>query len=498
MASQRVYGPPGFNMARLLAPLNSTALQHSPEYRQHITRTSPLLFALCYLPHHLRSDETGGVISFSQFHVDVAEAAKRWIRNDFAPAELREAWIAPRGAAKSTWCFLVLPLWSLAFGHQKFIMAFSDSGSQARGHLASMKRELEQNQLLRLDFPELCEPVTARGRKTADNAELYVAKSGVAISAKGIDSSTLGVKIGSQRPTCLLLDDVEPDASNYESSTKAKRLSTIVNAIFPMSLNAVVQWVATVTAQGSLAHDLVKSATNQETTDWITEQNIRARYYSAIITDPDGTERSLWPQRWDLGWLQSIRHTRMYQLNYANQPVAIDGGFWTRDHFRYEPRFPIGAGVLSIDPAVTNKGTSDYTGYAVLAADPSGRRVCVMDAKAIKVAPDQLPTVVEKILRNNSWIRTVILERNNGGMTWEGILRPVLPVGVKVDLYWSSASKPVRYADCLVHYERKQVVHARELPAFEEPAVAYPAAPDDVLDAVTAGVAHFLGEPERQ
>lgn len=488
-----IHAPAGFDLHGHLLRLNSSALEHSSQYRRAICRVSPVTFALVYLVHHLRSDETGGRISLSQFHIDIAAGAERWIRDDFGPAELREAWIAPRGAAKSTWLFLILPCWALAFGHQRFIMAFSDSGAQARGHLASLKRELEQNELLRADFPELCEPTTTRGnRRTSDNAELYVAKSGVAMAAKGIDSSTLGAKIGNQRPTLLLLDDIEPAGADYDAGMKDKRLDSIVNKVFPMATNAVVQWAGTTTAFGSLTHDLVKAATGQESAVWIGEQAIRPRYYPAIVTGDDGSESSLWPERWSLEWLQSIRHTRNYQLNYANQPVSASGTYWERHHMTYLPEFPIHDGVLSVDPAVTHGASSDFTGLAVVAADVGHQRVSVQSAEQARLSPAALRARVVRLLEMNDWISEVILESNQGGDVWKDILGR-LPRNVRLTLYRSTAPKHARYAESLDWFERGWVSLRRSLPAFENQALAYPGVlNDDVLDAVTAGVAHWL------
>lgn len=505
MGGQLVHCPPEINLWPLLRKLSSPAIDHSPEYRRAITRTDPLAFAMVYLIDHLRSDETAGRLSFNQFHLDVAYSARRWIRDDLAPAELREAWIAPRGSAKTTWLFLILPLWAMAHGHQRFIMAFSNAAKQAQGHLGTLTRELATNPLLQIDYPELCTPTTA-------NAELYLATTmvprpggkaervQVAIAAKGIDSSTLGVKIGRQRPTCLLLDDIEPDASNYDSTTKRNRLSTITNAVFPMALNAVVQWAATVTAAGSLSHDLVKSVTGQGTAAWIREHNVKVRYYPAIVADAEGNLRSMWPQRWTLDFLLGIRNTQFYQLNYANNPVNADGTFWTREMFRIDPRFPISEGLLSIDPAVTSRETSDFTGYAVVARDASGRRVCVTSARGIKVSPQQLGEEIAATCDRNPWITKVILEGNQGGDTWAAVLRPYIPTRVKLETYYAHEAKTVRYAAALEHYENPgRVVHARAIPAFEEQALACPnLVNDDVLDVVTAGVRYYLDPVFRQ
>src|SRR5690606_5628672 len=293
------------------------ATEQAAEARRLLTRMDPQLFALIYLSKHLRGPETGDSVSFSRFHVELADSAKQWARRDLGPREHREAWVAPRGSGKSTWLFCILPMWALAHGHRRYVAAFADSGPQATQHLISFKRELDTNELLRFDFPKLCAPARRPGGvNVSDNQNLMISESGAVFQAKGIDSSTLGAKVGNQRPDVILFDDIEPDASNYSAYQKEKRLDTVLNAVFPMNLNAVVLFAGTTTMHGSIIHDLVRQVT--EPTDapaWPRGEKIRTRYYPAILQLDDGTEASLWPQRWTLDFLESIRSTRSYALN---------------------------------------------------------------------------------------------------------------------------------------------------------------------------------------
>jgi hypothetical protein len=93
----------------------------------------------------------------------------------------------------------------------------------------------------------------------ADHQALYLAKSGVAFQARGVDTMNLGTKVGTLRPDLLLLDDVEKDEGNYSIHQKQDRLKTILQAIFPMNINAVVEFAGTTTMYGSIMHDLVRN-----------------------------------------------------------------------------------------------------------------------------------------------------------------------------------------------------------------------------------------------
>lgn len=488
----------GFDWRAYLARHNERLLT-DPEGRRVVTRMDPLLWSLLYFRHHLASDETGGQISFSRFHLDLCERAKQWARSDLGPAEIREAWVAPRGSGKSSWLFLILPLWALAHRHRNYVAAFADSASQAEQHLTSIKRELDDNALLRRDYPDLCRAAARpRGAAVADNRSLYVARSGAVLSAKGIDSSVLGAKVGNRRPDLLLFDDVEPDASNYSAYQKDKRLATIVNAVLPMNDRAVVQIVGTVTMPGSIIHDLVRTVAlpGEPPADWVVDERIRTHLYPALETLDDGAERSAWPERWPTEFLLSIQHTRAYRLNYANDPMAVDGEYWTDEDFTYGMPVPLTHQLLSIDPAVTSKRKSDFTALAVVGFSKPLRRAVVRWGRTVKMPPgEQLRDLVLRTLDTWPDIVGVVVESNQGGDTWRAILHD-LPVTLKT--VHQSEPKEVRAARLLNHYQRRRVVHEHRLHAVEEQMVGFPKAPnDDLVDAVGTGVAQFLGTAKR-
>ena len=109
-------------------------------------------------------------------------------------------------------------------------------------------------------------------------------------------------------------------------------LGTIRDAVLPLSVYARVVLVGTVTMPDSIVHQLVKAARGEpDLPAWIAEEGFRAHYY-APITD-DG--QSVWPEKWPLAYLESIRHTRTYKKNYLNDPMGADGDYWSESDFKY-------------------------------------------------------------------------------------------------------------------------------------------------------------------
>lgn len=456
----------------------------------------PVAFAVLYFRAHI-TDKVSGRITWSEAHFEWARMAEEWKDAEPEPRQYRRGVIAPRECGKSTWWFLILPLWAAANGHSKFTVAFAHAAAQAEKHLGTFRAELETNPLLRADFPELCEPARRRsGGTVSDRSGMITQSDGFTFAARGIDSAVLGMKVGADRPDILIMDDIEPDEANYSPDLAEKRLGTVTDAILPLNIYARVMFVGTVTMPGSIMHQLVKHAAGVETADWIADERVRPVHLMPILVNDDGTERSLWPEKWPLAFLQSIRHTRSYAKNYANDPMARDGIYWTRDDFRYET-FPCSRTALFIDPAVTSKAKSDFTGLAVvgyeppkLRPNPGLGRVLVKHAIGVRLSPEELRQhVVTKILPQFPEIRAIVVETNQGGDLWAGVFHNI--PGVKVYDTKASASKEVRFAEALERWSR--VSMAGRFPTLEEQCVGFPrAAFDDVADATVTGVRYFL------
>ena len=465
--------------------------------RRLITRDDPLAFAFVYLSHHLKGKEPGDVVTLSEVHLEWVEQAKRWLDPVTEPYQDRHAEVAPRETGKSTWWFILLPMWAAAHGHVKFAAAFANTPEQAETHLASFKSELERNTLLRADYPELCAPKTrGRGTTEADRVSLYHSQSGFVFAASGMDSANLGLKVGSQRPDLIILDDIEPHEAKYGAKLAAKRLDTLRSAILPLNIYAHVAAVGTVTMAGSIIHQFVEAAKpDGKPEPWLVEERFVAHHYNAIAINDDGSRRSIWPAKWSLAFLESIEHTRPYAKNYANDPLGADGDYWTIDDIERNPVLGITRRVLSIDPAITQKESSDFTGIAGVGWSPSLNKCLVEYANEVKLAPDDLRLLVLELIEELD-IGLVLIETNQGGDLW---LKILWGLPVKIKTITQSVKKEVRAAGVLVHYQRHRVQHVDGLARLEGQLVAFPnAAHDDMVDAVGTAVSYFLDPGKRK
>ena len=459
------------------------------EGRKELTKYDPLLFALLYLPHHLKNAE--GKITLSEFHWDLAEYGKLWINKPTSPKQYRDAFIAPRECGKSTWIFLILPLWAAAHGHIKFIAAFSDAASQAETHLLTFKNELETNEYLREDYPELCTPkvVSSTGRSLASNAWRIIQSNDFIFDANGIDTNSLGKKVFGQRPDLIILDDIEKGEKNYSEYQAGRQRNTVFDDIAPMNIYARMIIVGTTTMPNSMMDEFRKFADGQrdKALDWITDQNVKVHYYPAIMPNDDGSERSVWPEKWPLEWLQSQRHLRDFAKNYMNKPVNIDGNFWTYEDVIIRDG-EYGNTIISIDPAVTKNKVSDYTGVAVLSRGEDDN-IYVREAIQLKVSPQELSERIAALVEIYD-PGVIYVETNQGGDLWKDVFKniPVRYRSIK-----QTVSKQIRAGKALNYYQQGKVIHTSHFPALEEQMWSFPkVSHDDVLDAVVSGVLYFL------
>lgn len=473
----------------------------------------PVAFAVIYFGHHLKDRD--GRVTFSEAHWDWCRIAEGWKTKPTEPQENRHAIIAPRECGKSTWWFLILPMWAAANGYQRFIVAFAHAAAQAEGHLSTFKNELDNNILLRVDFPELCEPARRRsGSTVADRQGLLRSRSGFTFAARGIDTAVLGLKVDEERPGVLIMDDVEPDEASYSPLLAEKRLGTVTDAILPLNIYASVIMVGTVTMPGSIMHQHVKAATGVEYAEWIVDEKFHGHYIRPIAYNNDGSMRSIWPEKWPLEWLLSFQHTRSFAKNFDNDPMAREGQYWRKEDFQYgEPEKRVAVRwVLSIDPAVTSRKTSDYTGLAIVGKLPELRRrpdnlhpkgqliapagAVIRYSVQVRLTGQHLKDHVVQLLAEHPYVTTIVVETNQGGDLWKDVFAGI--PNVRVVTINSTESKDVRFATALEHWQRHCVWHSQRYATLEEQAVGFPRhAYDDVVDAAVIGVQHLLGKGRR-
>jgi len=490
-------------------PLFSAAIEHSPEYRRRATRESPLRFALVYLRHHLvLQGSDPPTVTFNELHLALCRAAKRWMR----PQRWREAWVAPRGVGKSSWCFLILPLWALAHGHREYFLAFSYNSRMAEKQLSTLRRELETNKLLREDYPELA-PQRIRG---AQNTSMTVVANGGTIAAAGLFENTLGAKSGAARPDLIICDDIQKLEPVITENERNKIVTAITSSVIPMAApHAAIGVFGTTTAYGSPIHEVALHARERQRVDWVADNAITPRLFPGIVVDPDtGGERSLWPERWPLTQThlgENLRRSvdgkvpRSFELNYLLDPSPYgegEGGLFREELIRYKVDHQLGGifeHAMYIDTAPSSRETSDRNAIVIIGRHPSRRWAVVEYAWAGRVGATRLREIIHSLCGRNPTLKTVIAETIQGSDLWRQMLDPPedpLPRGVRFVAESSvRGDKVARVKQVLDYYETGRVFHAREFVELEREMMLFPNAKinDDLVDALTGALRWAFG-----
>ena len=476
-------------------------------FRRRGTRASPLAFAVTYLTGAMKPMRTpaGEVYSFSEYHVALCEEAKCWMR----PDGRRIGMIAPRGIGKSWWTMFALPLWAIAHGHRNFFAGYSHSDKQAVQRLDEIRRELQHNELLQLDFPELALPT---GKGSRNNSHLVTTASGRSFASNGIDAVTLGLRPGKYRPDILVLDDGEANASNYakegSKGDKNSRLSTFRDIVLPMNADAVVVVSGTVVMHDSIGYDLVQAALGESPADWIVQEKFLAMYTPPILDESTQWERSVWPEWRSLESLKEQQKTNpdIYALHMANRPTVGNGQYWKRDDFRYDRHFPLDHHVMYVDPAVVPKPGRDKTAIVAVGSDIGRHRASVMFAQQGHMDIHRLAQVIVsyKTAHPEIPLLDVYIERNNGGQLWLDGLKPLMPAGVRLHSIHTGSEaaatgergKLARIVGGYAYYQAgNKVWHEHKFPELEAILTMYPNTRNDDFPDALAGALRAVFEP---
>lgn len=169
----------------------------------------PLDFALRYLPHYFRYRPNAMHLqSFASY-------AGQHTTGVHDRRGSRLAIAAPRGAAKSTVHSLLFPLMDIAYGREPYTIIVSATINQANARIASITRELIENERLHKDFFDGKSPIKRGNRR-------MVEVNGARIEAFGVLAEMRGISNGTYRPTRIILDDVEASFNALRSDARTR------------------------------------------------------------------------------------------------------------------------------------------------------------------------------------------------------------------------------------------------------------------------------------
>lgn len=315
----------------------------SPRRREKC-RGSLKLFLETYFPRCFS-------VKWSEDHIAVLSQ----VQADIVSGGL-DAYALPRGTGKTSMLERAC-LYAILYGWRKFIVIVGASDDAAREILDEIKAEVETNDLLAEDFPEVCHPVralegitnrskgqTSCGERTritwTDEIVMPTVKgskcSGATIRTVGITGRVRGMKsIGADgsamRPDFVLIDDPQTRESAESPEQCKKRMRTIMGDILGLAgpqVKISCFMACTVIRPGDVA-DMVLD--NEKSPAW------KGRRYSLLKQFPERLD--LW-QRYREIWSESLRTVGDISeatAYYRDHQVEMDAGAVASWPERYEP-----------------------------------------------------------------------------------------------------------------------------------------------------------------
>ncbi len=272
---------------------NNIARELSRLRRQEGSK-SLLTFSRLYMRHHMEFDPSAAHLEIYR----ILDAATLERGKKIAIA-------APREFGKSTTVTLIDVIYSICYSKEEFIVIISNTASQAAQILDNIKKELTENELLKLDFPEVFES-SGKFKLLRWRQSDIITRNKVLVLALGSGQQIRGRRFGTARPTLVLADDLE-DAENtfgVESRDKMKDW-------YEKSVLKVGSEVTNYIFIGNLYHPyslLSEYVCPDEYPTWI------KKVYPALVT---------WPRRmdlWDDTWANIYNHKM--EFKGASGPAA--------------------------------------------------------------------------------------------------------------------------------------------------------------------------------
>lgn len=447
--------------------------------RLALTLLDPLLFALVYLSHMITDKH--GQLTFAEMHLDLARYGHSFRRRLTGNEGPNDVWLGPRRSGKSQWLTRILVLWALAHGHSSrreglspFVLLVSVTDEAVTGHYGDVEFELLHNDQLLADFPGLTKVKNRRAKWAGKNGGLLVPVS--------FESRIRGLNITNRDPDWIIGDDLEED--NATSTRLDQDVRDWTRKVRMTAPDARCSIGGTTVNYRGLIHQLAmrtfepRAQIPAEILAWT--DPYRTHYYDPLIPtgDPDAPERSTWPAKWPVEYLQKVRERQplVWELEWLNRPTPLMGTWWRRDGFDrvdLHDFVPYEVG-LFVDPAKMDKKEADETGICLAAVDADGRVLIVysygerglvgdrLDAKLVELAMAWRNTPFEPMF--------IAAEGNVIGDNLRPILRRSTAVVGHLIIFNQQSVRPkeARFVQAAQHYDSHMVAHSGHQPVEQQ------------------------------
>ncbi len=318
---------------------------HNPQFRIALAKKSHYWFFHFYFSHYV----TFSTADFQRDMFALTEDVDNYIT----------VIVAFRGSGKSTVCTLSYPLWAILGSQQKkFIVILSQTQQQARQHLKNIKKELEQNKLLRNDLGPFKEETDEWG-----GLSLAIPRYNARIMAASSEQSIRGSRYLQYRPDVIIADDVEDLQSVRTQEARNKTYDWLKGDVLPSGAPDTKVIVV-----GNLLHE---DSLLRRLRDEIYNNTLQGAYREYPIVGKD--ETLLWPGKFPAAETVEIERKKLandiaWQREFLLQIVPPEDQVVQRQWIKYYDQLPDNCNIIwlkiAVDLAISQKASADYTAMA--------------------------------------------------------------------------------------------------------------------------------------
>lgn len=465
------------------------------ESRRKACEADFILFCRTYLPHYFTADpadyqkEVLEIISRREITAKNEQILKPLIKSEYH-ALFKSGKIGglvdaePRGFGKSVRLSFAYPLWCLLYRKEVFILIIGASQEAAENQLESIRRELEENELIIDDFGLM------QTDKMWSKKKLILAN-GCAITAKGAGSALRGARYRERRPDLVICDDILKDEATASRTQRDKVYKWVKQVLFPLGRDLFLIFVNTIFHSDDLVCRLFAEIEDGSLRDF-------AGLRFSCLT-PSG--QSLWSAYWPIEALEKKRQelgSRPFSTEYMNEPSTDEEALTKKESlvfFRPADVRPDEMDVISCcDPAT---GAHDRSAVVTIALHRPTGLIYVLEAFGRRMSDYDY---MDKVIRAYEFWRPKKIgwESVNFQVVFKHFLEErARSVGVYLpieEIRHGSVSKEVRISALAPYFESGRILLQENQKELIDEILTFPRGKyDDILDALAMGVAMLTG-----
>lgn len=335
------------------------------EERKFLCEHSFLLFAIYYFKDYFQ-------YGIAEFHKDFNNDL-----HDLVEGKIREvAWIAFRESAKTTFAKLFI-IWLIAFNKRKYINVDSFDRENAERILFDIAFELVNNNPLRADFGVLFSKERGIDQIKQNRINNFVCENGIRIEAHSTQESVRGRIHLNQRPDFLLLDDIETNKTKESEAYTKQVKDHITEAMAGMSPDGFMLYLGNyITEYGNIQWLIDRAKI---------DKGIRIRNIPVMIDD-----KPTWESKYALTDEEAKKTGKVsiedkkrqlgslvFSYEMMNKPIDELSAEFKREFAQPITEHEVSQKetncYITIDSAVSEKDSADYTGVTINRVDRNNK-----------------------------------------------------------------------------------------------------------------------------